>query len=435
MNVLTIYAPRDSPRLRYILDWIFTDCLGLEYALTRRPADDAHVAYGTGGRAAITIPDAGLLWQKGHAQHAPHFQEGGVKAGVFAFDIFSAVFYLLARCEEYTDFTPDAHGRFPHTASILHEEGFLERPIVDAWVERLRIALVNHCRLDIPKPAFRFQPTYDIDIAYAYHHKGLKRTLGGLFRDAKAGNLGGVRERLGVLGRGAVDPYDAYAFLRKLHAEHGLKPHYFFLAAQKTTAWDKNISPAHPAFKSLVQDAAMQGEVGLHPSYFSSGKEILILEEKKAVEKAAGRSVAASRQHFIRLLLPHTYRALTHAGVTNDWSMGYPDAIGFRAGTSRPFPWYDLEREAQTSLRVHPFSFMDVTARDYEKWPVEEAFQKLRAQRDLLQQLGGTLTTVFHNFSLGTAEDWVGWREAYKSFVVETASLPVVVASPRKSSK
>lgn len=423
MNVLTIYAPRDSPRLRYILDWIFKDCLGVSYSLTRRPADDAHIAYGTGGRAAITIPDLGLLWQTGLPTRAPHFQEGGVKAGVFAFDIFSAAFYLISRCEEYADFLPDTHGRFPHTASILHEKGFLERPIVDAWVERLRIALINHCGLDVQKPAFHFQPTYDIDIAYAYHHKGLKRTLGGLLRDARAGNLGIVRERFGVLGRGVADPYDAYAFLRNLHAEHRLKPRYFFLAAQKPTAWDKNISPAHPAFKSLVQEAALQGEVGMHPSYHSSEKEALIQEEKTSVEKALDKQVTHSRQHFIRLRFPQTYRALLDAGIADDWSMGYPEAPGFRAGTSRSFRWYDLAREEATALRVHPFSFMDVTARDYLGWSAEEAAQNLRAQRDLLQQLGGTLTTVFHNFSLGTARDWAGWKEAYENFVAETDAI------------
>jgi hypothetical protein len=422
MNTITIFAPHDSPRLRYILHWIFEDCLNLSYVITRRPADDAHIAYGTGGRAAVTVPDEGLLWQSGVPQYAPHFQEGGVKAGIFAFDVFSAAFYHLTRCEEYAPFIPDKHGRFPHTASILGEHGFLDRPIVDAWVERLRIALVNHCGLAISKPVFRFQPTYDIDIAYAYHHKGLKRTLGGLIRDAQARKFVAVRERIRVLGSGHQDPYDAYAFLQSLHAKHRLKPNYFFLAAQHPTTWDKNIPPTHPAFRSLVQEVAMQGEVGMHPSYFSFDKETLIAEEKLLIERAVGKPIFYSRQHYIRLRFPQTYRALIAAGVSEDWSMGYPDAAGFRAGTSQSFLWYDLEREEQTVLRVHPFSFMDVTARDYQRWSLEDAFENLRAQRKTLQAMGGVLTTVFHNFSLGSAEDWKGWKKAYETFVAETSS-------------
>jgi len=420
-DVLTIYAPRESPRLRYILDWIFKTCLGADYRITQRPTEEAHISYGTAGRAPVIIPDVGLLWQSDVPQRVPDFQIGGVKAGEFAFDIFGAAFWLLARCEEYGHFTPDRHGRFPHTASALHARGFLEQPLVDAWVERLRIALVNHSDLSIPKPAFCFQPTYDIDIAYAYHHKGLRRTLGGLLRDARAGNFSALRQRLGVLKGRRRDPYDAYDFLRSMHAGRSLSAHTFFLAASKSSAWDKNIPAGHPAFRALVQEAATRGTVGAHPSYFSSEKEALIEEEKTAVEIALGKVLHHSRQHFIRLRFPHTYRALIAAGITEDWSMGYPDALGFRAGTSRTFPWYDLEREEETPLQVHPFSFMDVTARDYLGLSAEEAFGRLRAQRDALQELGGTLTTVFHNFSLGTDANWPGWRDAYSAFVRETA--------------
>lgn len=421
--MLTMYASRYAPRLLYALGWMLGECLGVEWRLTQDASEDAHIAYGSGGRGAVIVPDDGALWQEGVPQHAPVLGELGVKDGHFSFDIFGAAFYLLARCEEYLPFTPDKHGRFPHTASVLHERGFLQRPIVDEWVERLRIALVNHCGLRIAKPAFLFQPTYDIDIAYAYHHKGLKRTLGGLFRDFREGGWGGVRARLSVLEGKTRDPYDAYDFLRKLHAETGLRSCYFFLAAQKPTAWDKNISPTHPAFRALVREAAHEGAVGMHPSYFSTENEKLIPEEKVRLESALGGPVSHSRQHFIRLSFPQTYRHLLAAGIRHDWSMGYPDAPGFRAGTGRSFLWYDLEEETSTDLRVHPFSFMDVTARDYLKLSAEEAFQALRAQRDAVRNVGSVLTTVFHNFSLGTARDWAGWREPYDDFVRETAAL------------
>jgi hypothetical protein len=96
--------------------------------------------------------------------------------------------------------------------------------------------------------------------------------------------------------------------------------------------------------------------------------------------------------------------------------MGFPDAIGFRAGTSRSFWWYDLMQEHQTSLRIHPFAFMDTTARDYLGLSAEEAFKALHNLRATLQGVGGTLTTIFHNFSLGTASDWPRWRQYYEAF-------------------
>ncbi len=419
--MLTVYASHDSPRLRYVLRWMLEDCLGLEWNLTNDSAADAHLAYGDGRRAPVVIPDGGLLWQRGLPPGPPHFENVGVKDGRFHIDILSAAFYHLARCEEYAPFTPDKHGRFPHIESTLHKAGLIEKPVLDQWIELLRIALTNRCGLRIMKPSFRFQPTYDIDIAYAYHHKGFARTAGGILRDLKKGAVAAVRARLGVLGGRQKDPYDAYDFLRKLHAAHSLKPVTFFLAAAKPTARDKNISPKHPAFSALVQAAVVEGTVGLHPSYYSSETAALISTEKAAVEKAAGTSIEQSRQHFIRLRFTQTYRALLAAGIAHDWSMGFPDAPGFRAGTSRPFRWYDLEREEETALRIHPFCFMDVTARDYLGLAPDAAFGRLRALRAAVEEVGGMLTTVFHNFSLGTVKDWAGWREGYAAFVEETA--------------
>ena len=38
----------------------------------------------------------------------------------------------------------------------------------------------------------------------------------------------------------------------------------------------------------------------------------------------------------------------------NDYSMGYIDRIGFRAGTATPFNFYDVSREFQLSLKLIP---------------------------------------------------------------------------------
>ena len=89
-------------------------------------------------------------------------------------------------------------------------------------------------------------------------------------------------------------------------------------------------------------------------------------------EKSLEKEIPLSRQHFIRLQLPHTYRILESLSITDDFSMGYASELGFRAGTGRSFLWYDLEKEVCSELRVHPFCFMDATAHYYKKWTAEE---------------------------------------------------------------
>lgn len=413
--MLSIYATFDSRRLRYVLDWVLKERLGLGYTLTHDEAASVQLSYGKEYPEAVFFPESGLL--KKENDILTHPEADSWSLDTLDFDVFSAIFFLLCRAEEYVPFEADGHGRYPAKNSLLFRKSWLQIPVVDIWVEILRKALNNRFGLAIPKPAFSFYPTYDIDIAYSYLHKGFRRTLGGLLRDAKKGNFPEISARLRTLSGKKTDPYDAFGWLRSLHAQFDLNPVYFVLAAAQSGPFDKNISPQHPAMKALAQGFAMEGTAGIHPSYTTSEFPEKVMQEKAWLEAATGKQIHHSRQHYIRLRFPETYRQLLAAGIRHDWSMGYPDALGFRAGTSHSFLWYDLEKETTTDLRVYPFCFMDTTARDYLGLSAAGAFEQLENFRKILLETGGKMTTVVHNFSLGTARDWPGWRAAYLRFV------------------
>ena len=414
--MLTIYSPFQSPRLHYVFHWLLEERLGIQYTLTHDETADVQLSYGSENPNAISFPENGTLRiETPFAMLSPlSFGEG---PGVRPLDLFSAIFLLLSRAEEYAPFEADRHGRYPAKHSVLFQKGWLHLPVVDIWVENLRKSLNERFGMNIPKPVFSFQPTYDIDIAWSYLHKGFRRTAGGLLRDLKGRNFPEMAARIRTLSGKTRDPYDAYGWLRSLHAQHALKPVYFVLAAQQPGPFDKNISPTHPAMRTLAQDFALEGTVGIHPSYTNSEFPEKTVQEKSWLEGAVGKEISHSRQHFIRLRFPENYRQLLAAGIAHDWSMGYPDALGFRAGTSHSFLWYDLEKEESTDLRIHPFCFMDTTARDYLGLSAEEAFEELENFRKILSETGGKMTTVVHNFSLGTARDWPGWRDGYGRFV------------------
>ena len=155
----------------------------------------------------------------------------------------------------------------------------------------------------------------------------------------------------------------------------------------------------------------------MHPSYETNSSPELFEQEQNILLAIIGKEISASRQHYIKLALPQTYRKLIELGIQQDYSMGYGTHLGFRAGTSRPFYWYDLQEEQQTTLQVFPFSFMDTTTRYELNLSVDEAFEKLNKLKGRLQKVGGLLITVFHNFSLGTDKEWEGWAEAYADFI------------------
>jgi len=427
MPLVTVWSEQDSPRLRYVLDWLLRERLGLDYLLTQDKETARQSArglsYGWIDEETPNIHAAtSLLWEEGIK---PHQVSGEEWQGLYTlyfneqspcdipFDMLAGIFYLLTRYEEYLPFDPDRHGRFPAEQSILFSQ--LERPVVDEWVEALRLFLEEVWSIRIPQKAFSFQPTYDIDIAWSYRFKGWKRTLGAALRDAVKMNWTQLRRRLRVLRGSEEDPYNSFIFLFGLHMMDAVRPVYFVLAALQSSAFDKNISPLHPRMAALIKALANGSLLGLHPSYFSNVHPERLMEEKAVLERITHQPILLSRQHFIRLHFPDTYHALIAAGIEEDFSMGYSTHFGFRAGTSHAFLWYDLNEEYCTALRVHPFCFMDSTGHYDLGLSAEEAFHRLRQMAVKLQACGGRLITILHNYSLGADEEWKGWRSEYSA--------------------
>ncbi|WP_276132916.1 polysaccharide deacetylase family protein [Polluticoccus soli] len=372
-----------------------------------------------------------MLWEtdiaqqqirKGSRENTPILFASDDGAHQLPFDLLSAIFFLLSRYEEYLSFTPDKHGRYPATNSILFREGLLEQPIVDEWVEKFRQLLRAQYSLVVDAPRFSFQPSYDIDIAWSYKYKGAYRTLGALAKNILSGDVGVAKRQLNVLSGKEQDPYDSFDWLEQLHKRLGLSPNYYVLASLKTTPFDKNIHPQHPEMQKLIRSLAGEGSIGLHPSYYGDEKQELLGEEKASLEKIIGKKITSSRQHYIKLTLPDTYRALMSIGISNDYSMGYGTHLGFRAGTGQSFFWFDIQSDKQSPLRVHPFCFMDTTAHFDHGLTVDAAFEKLYEMAQRLKACNSQLTTIFHNFSLGTDKQWSGWKEAYSAFVQKIIS-------------
>jgi len=387
------------------------------------------ISYGSTIGALISLPDCGLLWERDIHKIDPVagvwkdiptiFSESG--RHTLPFDLFAGIFFLISRYEEYSASYTDKHGRYPPELSTAFRSGFLDRPVVDEWIFQF-YKLLKQAGCKVSLPSFSFQPSYDIDIAFSYLHKGFIRSAGALAKDLSKGKISEVGERLQVLRGRQNDPYDCFEWLADQHRDCGLSPVYFILAALQPTRFDKNNSTTHPAMIRTIKSLAQEGKVGMHPSYFSNDATIFS-EERKLLEKHCGRKITLSRQHYIRLSLPTTYYHLLKLGITDDWSMGYGSSLGFRAGTGRSFFWYDLTNEQQTSLRVHPFCFMDSTAHFEEKLGVLESFEKLQSMSATLQQTQSTLVTVFHNFSLGSERQWIGWREAYGNFLQHISKM------------
>ncbi|MEI2740554.1 MAG: polysaccharide deacetylase family protein [Chitinophagaceae bacterium] len=340
--------------------------------------------------------------------------------GDFPFDIFAASFYLLSRYEEYLPHQKDMYGRYAHENSLAFKEGFLDKPLVNTWLQYFREKLNEKFpSFTTHHSPFTFLPTYDIDEAYSYKHKQWWRSAGAAVKDILKGQFSRFSQRRKVLNNKAADPFDSYAWIDDLHRPYKLHPRYFFLVAEKTGKYDRNILPGETALQVLIKHHADKYHIGIHPSWQSGDDPSLIKKEIETIEHIATIKVTASRQHFIRFTLPQTFRHLINAGIKEDFSMGYGSINGFRASVASPFHWYDLEKEETTYLLLYPFCYMEANSFHEQKQTPQQALEEMRYYRNEVKKVNGTLITIWHNTFLGTDKLFNGWREVYAQFVRE----------------
>ena len=428
---MLIYSHTVTPRLQYVAAFL-SQYYGTPFLVTTdwqyfQQADKAKLNYSDTNTDTHTlwIQPVGLLFETGVKKqsvscfvHTRGYKAFFAAAGVIGFDLFAAIFYLLSRYEEYGPHQKDIYGRYAHENSLAFQNNFLHLPLINIWLEDFRSILQQQFQIsNLKSQSFQFLPTYDIDIAWSYRNKGLLRNTGGTVKSIVNGQWSMVKERVRVLAEKEQDPYDCYEWLDSLHQQYNLQPLYFFHVGQKRTQYDKNIATDNKAFQQLVQQHAQQYAIGLHPSWHSGDEPDYLQKEKGTLEAIAHRTITISRQHYIRFTLPQTFRRLLDAGITEDHSMGYGSINGFRASLATAFYWYDLEKETQTKLLLHPFCFMDANAFFEQGLSVEAAFDELMHYYQVVKRSAGTLITIWHNQFLGTDPMFNGWRELYQRFV------------------
>ncbi len=425
-----------TSRLRYIADFIGKEIFGEPFELI---TDTAAFDRYEGSRVNYTnqrrnpkdfwIQPHSILFETGCVSQTLNcFETNGQKAffetkGDFPFDIFASSFYLLSRYEEYLPHQKDMYGRYAHENSLAFREGFLQLPLVNLWFLHFRNVIKDRFPgVNIPVTYPRFLPTYDIDEAWSYKHKDWWRTVGAMGKAILAGRWSSIAERRKVLRGKKADPFDSYEWIDRLHDQYQLKPYYFFLVAERTGKYDRNILPREEKFQELLRHHSKRYKIGVHPSWQSGDDASLIIREKQKIEEISGRKIISSRQHYIRFTLPDTYRLLIQSGFKEDFSMGYGSINGFRASTASPFFWYDLNNEQITELLLYPFCFMEANSFYEQKVSSEMALEEMRHYYQLIKMVNGTFISIWHNSFLGTEPKFAGWREVYEQFIRETCS-------------
>ena len=411
--MMMIFATHKSERLLYVLQFIFEEFAVIEYNVTQW--EEHYISY-SGAKInyshkalcddEIHIVPSLFLNDTKHTAFTPPlnrneeipvlFPSSKTNNNNWHFDIFSAVFYMLSRYEEYNHKSTDKWGRFPAKKSLASINNFLHLPVVDAWLMQLFEAIQQkHKQVLIHrKTIVRF--TYDVDVAYAYKGRRLARIAGAALKDVIRINPYNLAQRTAVLAGYLEDPFDTYDYIRK----ESINPAFFFLLSKQKTRYDHNLNPESVLMKQLIKEVEAWCPVGIHPSFYSSVKTEKISAEKQIMEAATGYAITKSRQHYLKFTMPHTYRALLQYGIREDYSMAFAETPGFRAGTCTPFYFFDVEKNKATSLKVYPACIMESTFRDDIILPAKKALPYFTQYFDAVNKVNGTFISIWHNDTL-----------------------------------
>lgn len=420
---IQIYSPKGSKALNYVLDFVFKTFYGCKYECIH------HTEKWNGSSVLINYSSESIensihILPNDYLFNLNLFEVPAIEVfvwetlpvffksrGTIPFDIFSAIFYLLARVEEYTNPNRDTHDRFSAAHSVFDVD-FIQRPVIDEWLYKFRKDFLENVSITFTERKFKWINTYDIDVAYAYRFRSPARILAAAARNVLRGDFKSFFTRFKVLLGNTPDPYDTYSFQKEIAEAYSDESIYFFLLADKSK-FDRNLAYNNRGMVDLIEWVQSFAHVGIHPSYASGEDSQLISIEKNRLSEITGSPVTRSRQHFLRFKLPETFRNLIEAGIEEEYSMGYADMPGFRSGTCTPHYFFDVEMNQETKLKIHPLIVMDASLRYYLKLDREGGFKILKLLIDRVRAVDGVFVSLWHNDTLNESPE-NEWKEVYR---------------------
>lgn len=469
MTIVVETPPTRLKERRYVLDVVLGEWLGLEWSL--RVADRTGIRISTSdGVGEVTMPDlfldsaaeawleraslprpTGRCWDAAQLGNDLRVVDRGVPvvlegdAGAFRvegrsvhlpIDVLGVAFFMLSRYEEQVLTERDEYDRIPGGASLAAQAGFLERPVVDEQVELLHRAL----RVAMPGlPAIervgRLQTSCDVDRPFDPDAGSLgwlvRRIAGDLLRRGAAGDA--VRRwpqfRGARRGDRRDDPFNTFEWMMRTAEAAGRRIRFHFMATDAPGPIDVRYRIEDSWIRALLRSIHRRGhEIGLHGSYASAvdaerlGRERLALQ-RVLDEEGIDAPVTAGRQHYLRWCPHRTPRVLEEAGLEVDSTLGFADLPGFRCGSCREHPMYDLAAASTLQVRQQPLVCMEYSVLGANYLALEpdgEGGGRIRSLRDACVAVGGEFTLLWHNSELRRLGD----RRLFAALLAEGASHP-----------
>tara|TARA_R110001599_G_scaffold150929_2_gene335189 strand:- start:44715 stop:46106 length:1392 start_codon:yes stop_codon:yes gene_type:complete len=331
-------------------------------------------------------------------------------------DIFGMAFFLMSGFSDLKFSKKDQHGRDIGKSSFIANYNLIDRPIIQEWFTVLSINLFGREFLNENEilPKYKTHISHDVDQPFEYLdytiQRLLKRVLGDLLIRKNANT---AKNRIELFkrvkgGEEKADPYNNFESLLEVLKDHQIKSTFFFVAGGKHPSYDVSYNIGHPAIKKIVKKVADANHtIGIHPSYETLKNPILLKKEVEILQNICTdigihQKIETCRKHYLRWSWESTPKNLSSAGIKDDYTLGYADHSGFRAGVGFPFRAFDWETKKQTDLMIHPLIVMECSLLDhkYMNLNIFEAEEKIKKYQNQLKKLGGEFVILWHNHRL-----------------------------------
>jgi hypothetical protein len=304
---------------------------------------------------------------------------------------------MLTRWEEYVNKTRDKHNRFPAYESVAYKFNFLDRPVVNEYVEMLWNMLkflgISQKRKE---KKFELVLTHDVDVPYMWKSwKQVLRVSVGDILKRKNFNLAFKRiKEYFLIKRGKIkDPFDTFDWLMDKSEAIGVKSRFYFMSGGVTN-FDNRYKINDKRIVKLIEKVKKRGHIiGFHGSYNSYNNFEQFKKEKELLEKISNQKIVEGRQHYLRFEVPATWQIWEDNGMEIDSTCGYADREGFRCGTGDEFSVFNILSRKKLKLKERPLVVMDCTLFDYNNYNYEHAKKII----DKMQKYTHTFTVLWHN--------------------------------------
>jgi hypothetical protein len=322
-------------------------------------------------------------------------------------DIIVSSFFLLSRYEEILKPNcRDQHGRFCAKDSIIFQQGYGNRPLVDEYGVLLREWL-RKVGINIPEEKQGFNKiylTHDVDIPFRFERLTgmVKQTFKNIFHYHFSAMP------LEKFMNEEFDEYNTFSevvtydnqFKNTLEmSKTAVNIVYFFISAGSFFNRKYYNFSSRKIERLLTFLKKTDVQFGYHASYEAGSSPQRIFREIIRLNKKLGIKTTLSRHHFLRWSAPDHVTYLERAGITDDFTMSYADAVGFRVGTCRPYRFINPYTGLLTNIVIHPLNIMECTLNNtaYMNLKYEDA---LRCSQKIINQVyrhNGDLSLLWHN--------------------------------------